>query len=339
MLATVRHFLSLIRFSHTVFALPFALFAALMAWRANSIEPALAVNLGAISGSSSSVFIHDAHISFGGARVELGDLEATKFAVRWQELIGILLCMVFARSAAMAFNRLADRRLDASNPRTAGRHLPAGILSVGQVTAFALASSAAFVASTLLFLPNRLPLYLALPVLAFLLGYSYAKRFTSLAHFWLGAALAMSPVAAWIAIRGEAVMARPADVLPALVLGGAVWAWVAGFDIIYACQDFEYDRGAGLHSLPVRLGVAGALRLAAACHFVTIVLLAVLPLVYPPLSWIYGAGVAAVAVLLAYEHALVRPDDLARVNTAFFNVNAVISLGLLAVGTVDLMWS
>jgi 4-hydroxybenzoate polyprenyltransferase len=333
MLAAVRHFLSLIRFSHTVFALPFALFAALMAWHLRAIEQLK------FAGP-----LRDELLAYSANRnsppgTHLWVTPLARFAWRWQEIAGILICMVFARSAAMAFNRLADRELDAINPRTAGRHLPAGILSVGQVTAFALASSAAFVASTLLFLPNRLPLYLSLPVLAFLLGYSYAKRFTSLAHFWLGAALAMSPVAAWIAIRGEQVLAYPLDLLPALVLGGAVWGWVAGFDIIYACQDFEYDRGAGLHSVPVRLGVAGALRLAAACHFVTIVLLAVLPLVFPPLGWIYGAGVAAVAVLLAYEHALVRPDDLARVNTAFFNVNAVISLGLLAVGTVDLCLS
>src|SRR4029453_3275483 len=126
------------------------------------------------------------------------------------------------------FNRLADRKLDAENPRTAKRHLPAGILSVRQVGAFAAACCAAFVASTLLFLPNRLPLFLAVPGLAFLLGYSYAKRFTALSHFWLGAALGLTPVAAWIAIRGEAVIARPADLVPALVLGAAVWTWVAG---------------------------------------------------------------------------------------------------------------
>jgi len=296
MRGAVGHFLSLVRFSHTLFALPFALLAAIMAWRLER--------------------------SFD-----------------WRELLGILLCMVAARSAAMAFNRLADRKLDALNPRTAGRHLPAGILSVAQVATFAVACSVGFIASTLLFLPNRLPLYLSAPVLVFLVGYSYAKRFTSLAHFWLGAALALSPVAAWIAIRGEIVVQSPADLLPALILGGAVLAWVAGFDIIYACQDFTYDRQARLHSAPVRLGVAGALRLAAACHFATIVLLACLPLVYPPLSWIYGAGVAAVAGLLLYEHALVRPDDLARVNTAFFNVNAVISIGLLLVGTLDLLFS
>ncbi len=236
----------------------------------------------------------------------------------------------------MAFNRLADRQLDAANPRTAQRHLPAGILTAGQVAAFAAASSGAFVASTLLFLPNWLPLYLAVPALAFLLGYSYAKRLTALAHFWLGAALALSPVAAWIAIRGDVVLQHPRDLLPPLTLGAAVLAWVAGFDMIYACQDFEFDRLTGLFSVPARLGVATALRLAAACHLATIVCLAALPLVYPPLGWIWWTGVAAVAGLLVYEHALVRPDDLMRVNVAFFNVNAVISLGLLAVGTLDL---
>ncbi len=292
MLKTIPHLLSLIRFTHTIFALPFALLAAMMAWNEGGF--------------------------------------------RWQQLLGILLCMVTARSAAMAFNRLVDRKIDAQNPRTAQRHLPAGILGVGQVTAFALACGFSFVASTLLFLPNRLPLYLALPVLAFLCGYSYTKRFTSLAHFWLGAALAMSPIAAWIAIRGEQVIQHPGDLLPALVLGGAVAAWVAGFDIIYACQDFEFDRKEKLRSIPARLGIAGALRLAAACHALAVAMLAVLPLVYPPFGMLYWAAVVAVAGLLIYEHALVRPDDLDRVNTAFFKVNAVISMGLLLAGTLDL---
>ncbi len=289
---TIRHLLELIRFSHTIFALPFALLAAVMAWQ---LSP-----------------------------------------YRWQQLLGILLCMVTARSFAMSANRLADRRLDAENPRTAGRHLPAGTLSVTSVCLFAAASAIGFVASTLLFLPNRLPLYLAVPVLTFLAGYSYAKRFTSLAHFWLGAALALSPVAAWIAIRGDVVVTNPTDLLSALVLGGAVLSWVAGFDIIYACQDYDADTRLKLHSVPVRLGVPGALRLAAACHVATIALLACLPLVYPPLGWIYWTGIAAVAVLLVYEHSLVLPDDLSRVNLAFFRVNAVISLGVFAVATLDL---
>ncbi len=299
MIDRVRMLLELIRFSHTVFALPFALLAAVMAWTAN------------------------AH-------------ETPPVAFRARDLLGILLCMVFARSAAMAFNRLVDRKIDALNPRTAVRHLPAGTLSVPAVALFAVASGAAFVGSTLLFLPNWLPLALSLPVLAFLFGYSYTKRFSAVAHFWLGAALMLAPISAWIAVRGQAVIANPADLLPALALGAAVLLWVAGFDIIYACQDAEFDRQAGLHSVPARLGVVKALRLAAVCHLGTVICLAALPAVFPHLSWLYGAGVAAVAALLAYEHLLVRPNDLSRVNQAFFQVNAVISLGLCGLAIIDL---
>jgi 4-hydroxybenzoate polyprenyltransferase len=300
MFAAVRHTFELIRFSHTLFALPFALIAALMAWTMN-----------------------------------LREAPPTPF--RWQDLAGILLCMVTARSAAMAFNRLADRRIDAANARTATRHIPAGILSARYVAIFALVCCAAFVASTLLFLPNRLPLYLCLPVLAFLLSYSYTKQFTALAHFWLGAALMLAPVCAWIAIRGEAVVANPLDLLPAVVLGGAVLLWVAGFDIIYATQDVGFDRQQRLYSLPARLGVERALRVAAVCHAGAVLLLIALPFVYSYLGWIYWTGVAVIAVLLVYEHALVRPTDLTRVNIAFFHVNAVIGLGLLAVVTLELL--
>jgi 4-hydroxybenzoate polyprenyltransferase len=146
-------------------------------------------------------------------------------------------------------------------------------------------------------------------------------------------------VSAWIALRGEVLLVHPADILPALLLGGAVLAWVSGFDIIYACQDADFDREAKLRSVPAALGVLGALRLAAVCHLLTLVLLAALPLVCPqvPLGWIYWSGVGAVAALLTYEHALVRPDDLTRVNIAFFNINAIISIGLFVVGAVDLL--
>jgi len=299
---TLRRLLEMIRFSHTIFALPFALLSAVMAWASPGPD--------------------GAHLQFS-----------------WTQLAGILVCMVGARSAAMAFNRLTDRDIDGVNPRTAGRHLPAGLLSTRTVVLFTLASSAIFFAGTLLFLPNRLPLYLSLPVLAFLLGYSYAKRFTTLAHFWLGAALMLAPISAWIALRGEWMQVEPLDVLPALVLGAAVLLWVAGFDIIYACQDADFDAVAGLRSIPARLGVRGALRLAAVCHLGMIVLLAALPWLCPllPLSWIYLTGIGVVAVLLVYEHSLVRPDDLTRVNVAFFQVNAIVSIGLLVVATIDLL--
>ncbi len=289
----LRLYLELIRFSHTVFALPFALLSAAMAW---------ATNRGA-----------DPPVAF-----------------RWQDAAGILACMVFARSAAMAFNRLADRRFDAANPRTRGRHSVTGALSPRGIAVFTAVCSLGFIGGTLLFLPgNPIPLAASLPVLLFLFGYSFAKRFTSLSHFWLGAALMLAPVAAWTAIRAEPAWAP-------VVLGGAVMFWVAGFDMIYACMDYDFDRGARLRSVPARWGVAGALRGAAACHFVCVALLFFLPVVYDGFGWIFQTGVAAIAVLLVYEHLLVRPDDLSRVNVAFFNVNAVVSLGLLAAGVLDL---
>jgi len=291
-LRRLRHLLELIRFSHTLFALPFALLAALMAWVANARS--------------------DPPIPF-----------------RWRDLAGILVCMVFARSAAMAFNRLADRWLDALNPRTQSRHLPAGVLSVAGVALFTVVCSAGFVAGTLLFLPNRLPLYASLPVLVFLFAYSFAKRFTALSHFWLGTALALAPVAAWVALRAEVAW-------PPVILGAAVAFWVAGFDMIYACQDHAFDIHVRLHSIPASFGIAGALRLAALCHLGMVVLLVLLPLSYPWFGWIYFAGVGMIALLLACEHWLVRPDDLGRVNQAFFHVNAVVSIGLLLVGAIDL---
>ena len=309
MFRTLRHILEMIRFSHTLFALPFALLAAVMAWTTP------------IDSDHSPLTTHHSP------------------PFHWRHLLGILTCMVAARSAAMAFNRLADRRIDAENPRTKSRHIPAGVLSAWSVAAFTLASATLFVAGTLLFLPNRLPLILSVPVLLFLLGYSYAKRFTALAHAWLGAALMLAPVCVWIAIRGEMLLANPADILPAVLLGAAVLTWVCGFDIIYACQDADFDRRAKLKSIPAAMGVKHALRLAAACHAATLGLLALLPLACPQvgLGWIYAAGIAAVAALLVYEHLLVRPDDLTRVNAAFFNTNVIISLGVFAVGAIDLL--
>ncbi len=285
----------MIRFSHTVFALPFALLAAVMAWHEN----ATAVPLKAFSP---------------------------------RDLLGILVCMVTARSAAMAFNRLADRKIDAENPRTRGRHLPSGLLTVKSVVLFWIVCSAGFIMGTLLFLPrNPIPLYASVPVLVFLFAYSYTKRITWLSHFWLGGALMLAPLAAWVAIRGELAW-------PPVVLGAAVLCWVAGFDIIYACQDVDFDRAAGLFSIPARLGVKNALKAAAGCHAATAALLFALPLVFPPFGALYCAGTIAIAALLIYEHALVCPDDLARVNVAFFHVNAVVSIGLFLIGSADMLF-
>ena len=307
----IRRILEMIRFSHTLFALPFALLGAVMAWT----TPASTNGDGTVR----SV--------------------ATVDALRARQLLGILVCMACARSAAMAFNRLADRRLDAGNPRTMSRHLVTGSLSVPSVVLFTAVASLGFVAGTLLFLPNRLPLYLAVPVLVFLMGYSYAKRFTVLSHFWLGAALMLAPVSAWVAIGGQRLFYDAASLLPALLLGLAVLLWVAGFDIIYACQDLDYDRRAELRSVPVALGVTGALRLAALCHAGMWLVLMALPRLCPQLGlgWIYTAGIVGAGLLLIYEHAVVRPDDLSRVNLAFFHVNAILSLGLFVVGSWDLL--
>ena len=295
--------LGLIRFSHTVFALPFAALAAVMAY---------------------------------STPLPGGDMPM----VRIRDLVGILLCMVFARSAAMAFNRLVDHKIDAANQRTASRHLPAGILSRTQVTLFTALCSIGFLGSTAIFLPNWLPLAASVPVLAFLCGYSLAKRFTSAAHLWLGVALSLSPICVWLAIRGQASMANPADLLAPLILAGAVAAWVTGFDIIYACQDAEFDVNSGLHSVPARFGVAGALHIAAASHVVMLLILATLPLVASKA----GLGVAfwvmltVITGLVARQHLLVSANDLNRVNQAFFDTNAVISLSLLVIGTIDCCW-
>lgn len=257
-------------------------------------------------------------------------------------MVGILICMVGARRAAMSFNRLVDRKIDADNPRTQNRHLPAGSLSVKSVVVFTVASSLVFVGGTVCFLPNWLPLVASIPVLCVLLGYSYAKRFTSLAHFWLGVALMLAPICVWVAIRGSEVIEYPSDVMPAVIIGLAVFFWVSGFDMIYACQDFAFDRDHQLKSIPVRLGIAGALRLAAVCHLIMVGLLILLPFLHlwvgPALGlgWFYWIGVVVVAALLIYEHSLVRPNDLSRVNAAFFKVNAIVSIGLLVVVAIDL---
>jgi 4-hydroxybenzoate polyprenyltransferase len=226
-----------------------------------------------------------------------------------------------------------DRQFDAKNPRTAIREIPSGQIGLNTARGITLAAAVVFVA--LSFALNEVCGYLSPVALGVVCGYSYAKRFTMLAHVWLGAALGMAPVAAWIAIRGEALLANPADGLPALILGLAVTTWVAGFDIIYACQDAGFDESQGLHSIPARLGVPRALTLAAGLHVVTLAILATLPLVVPQLGAVYWGTLVAIAALLVWEHSLVRPDDLSRVNQAFFTANAAIGLLLLVAIAID----
>ena len=264
----------MIKFEHSVFALPFALVGALLAAR------------------------------------DAGHLPS------WLQIFWIVVAMVGARSAAMTINRIADLKYDAKNPRTANRALPAGQLSLAFAWTFALAASALLVVAA--WQLNRLALELSPVALAVLFFYSYTKRFTSLSHFVLGFCLGMSPAAAWIAIRGSLD-------LRILILCAAVTLWVGGFDVLYACQDIDFDKSAGLYSIPKKFGVAGSLAIARTMHILMVGLLAWLAVSFH-LSWPAWVGIAVVATLLTYEHSLVKPNDLSKINAAFFTVNGYISL-------------
>jgi len=294
-------FLKLIRFSHTLFALPFAVLSAAMAWRLNVEE----------NGS---------------------------YIPRIVDIAGILLCMVFARSAAMGFNRWADQKIDAANPRTANRHIPAGMLTSKSVLVFTAACSLGFIASTLLFLPNLIPVCFSLPVLLFLFGYSFTKRWTVSAHFWLGTALMLAPLAAWVVIR-PVLFPIP---LPPVLLGLAVLFWTAGFDLIYACQDAETDAKQKLFSIPGKFGIPAAFRISALCHCFSTLFFAAVFWIYPPFSWIFGSAVLLVALILFAEHWFSAPrkgeqPDVDRINIAFFQMNVAVSVGLLLAGVIDVV--
>lgn len=291
LLAGTKTWAEMIKFSHSIFALPFALLGAFLAGRH---QP--------------------------GGRPSAGQLAL------------IIICMVAGRSLAMTFNRIADARLDALNPRTARRHIPAGAISVRRAWGFALVCAVVFVAACAgfwAFYGNPWPAILALPVMVYLCGYSYSKHFTRWSHFFLGSAIALSPAAAWLAID-------PASLgLPTMILVVAVTCWIGGFDIIYACQDIEFDRREGLHSLPARLGPAKALWFARSAHLVTIATLVLLG-IETHLGMLYFCGVAAVALLLIVENSIVHPDDFSRVNLAFFTINGIVSvlLGIAAISDV-----
>jgi 4-hydroxybenzoate polyprenyltransferase len=267
----VRHFLDAIKFEHTVFAMPFAYVAMVLAadgWPG------------------------------------------------WHTVIWVTLAMAGARTLAMSVNRLADRFIDAANPRTARRHLPAGLLTTAQVTAAAVAAGALLLLSAAML--NALCLALAPLAVLFLVGYSYTKRFTWLSHWILGFTDGIAAAGGWIAVRA-------AFAPPVYVLWFALTVWIAGFDLIYACQDVEFDRGHRLHSVPARFGIPAALATARGCHVLTIAAFALLGWMMG-LGWLYWAGVAVVAGLLVYEHSLVSPGDLSRLDVAFFNVNGYIAL-------------
>lgn len=279
--------LDMIKFEHSVFALPFALTGAVLAYR------------------------EDAFATEG----------------LWTKLLWIIVAMVGARSAAMAFNRLVDSDIDARNPRTAMRHLPAGMLTKAFAWVFVAGSAALFIFAAAML--NPLCLRLAPLALAIVLVYSFTKRFTSFSHVVLGFALGIAPAAAWIATRGSL------DVR-ILWLTTAVTLWTAGFDIIYSCQDYEFDRRAGLFSLPARLGISGALWVSRGLHFGMLVCLMMLVTAFHlgALGW---SGVAAVAALIAYEHRLVRADDLSRVDAAFFTMNGWISVLFFVFISADIL--
>jgi len=270
----IRTVLEMIKFEHSVFALPFALVGALLAARTAGRLPT------------------------------------------WSEVAWIIVAMVGARSAAMTMNRIADLEYDRRNPRTSNRALPKGELSVSFAAGFTIAASALLVIAA--WQLNPLALKLSPVALAILFFYSYTKRFTSWSHFVLGLCLGISPAAAWIAIRGSLDWRM-------LILCGAVTLWVGGFDVLYACQDVEFDKSAGLHSIPKKFGIARALLIARVMHAVMIGLLVWLALSFH-LAWPAWVGIVAVASLLGYEHTLVKPDDLSKMNAAFFTVNGYISL-------------
>ena len=246
-----------------------------------------------------------------------------------EKLLWIIVCMVGARSAAMAFNRIVDARFDKENPRTQDRALPSGKINVGNYAVFLVASSALFIFSA--WMLNSLAFYLSPVALAIVFFYSLTKRFTAFSHFWLGLAISIAPVGAWGAIREEISFTS-------LLLGAAVIFWLIGFDILYACMDIEADRANRLHSIPERFGIETALKMAFASHAVMVVFLLVLLEPTVLLGWVYLAGVALVAGLLVYEHSLIKKDDLSKVNMAFFNVNGIISIGLMAFVIVDCVW-
>jgi 4-hydroxybenzoate polyprenyltransferase len=278
----IKIILDMIKFEHTIFALPFAIMSAFIA----------------------------------------SDGLPAPDKIGW-----ILLAMVGARSCAMAFNRLADADLDELNPRTAARAIPAGRISKRAVWVFTIVSAALLVFAA--YKLNPIAFALSPVALAVIVGYSYSKRWTFVSHLWLGLSISIAPIGTWIAIKGDLDW-------PPMLLGLAILLWIGGFDIIYACQDFEFDRTYGLYSIPACFGKKRALQLSTTLHVMMVVALIGVTWL-TNLGVLYLIGVGIVTILLVYEHAIVRPNDLSRVNLAFFTLNGIVSLVLMALSVADML--
>lgn len=290
---SVSSYAKMVRLSHTIFGLPFTL--------------------------ASALFAHEFDVARGG------------IGLTWLRLLLIVLAFTAARTAAMGFNRIVDRRIDAKNPRTASREIPAGTISVGAAWAMTLVSTAAFVGAAAAL--GRMPLLLSPLCIAVIFGYSLFKRFSWLAHVVLGLALSLAPGGAWVAVTGD-LAGWP---IPTLLMA-AVATWVAGFDVLYSLQDREFDAAEGLHSIPVTFGVVGSLVISGLLHLGTVALLVAVHLV-ADLSWFHAVGVGLIAVILAYEHWIVRPKDLSRIDKAFFDLNGYVSLAYAAAVIAGFFWS
>jgi 4-hydroxybenzoate polyprenyltransferase len=299
-LTTVKNYLSLIKFSHTIFAMPFALIGFFLGWTA--ISPAVSV----VPGWHTVIFPNK-------AAALLYNLSMYQLIIK---LILVIGCMIFARSAAMAFNRYLDSSFDAKNPRTAIREIPAGVIKSNSALWFVIGSCLLFVACT--FFINRICFYLSPVALFVVLFYSYTKRFTALCHLVLGTGLALAPIGAYLAVTGVF------HLLP-LLFSFTVLFWVSGFDIIYALQDEVFDKQNKLHSIPALLGTKRALRVSELLHGLSAACLVAAGLMFH-FGWLYWAGVALFACLLVYQHLLVKPNDLSRVNMAFFTTNGIASV-------------
>ncbi|MFC0772767.1 UbiA-like polyprenyltransferase [Terrimonas alba] len=310
-MSTVKKYLSLIKFSHTIFAMPFAM---------------IGFFLGAFDGMeiiygtgqwnlNKTIGLGEADNKYSGRwRLNIEDTKAFYEGIIL--LVLVVLCMVFARSAAMAFNRYLDRSFDAKNPRTAIREIPAGILKANSVLLFTIVNCLLFIVCT--FFINKLCFYLSPIALAVVLGYSYTKRFTPLCHLVLGLGLSLAPIGAYLAVTGQF------SLLP-ILFSLAVIFWVSGFDIIYALQDEEFDKSQQLYSIPAWLGKARALRVSELLHVLSAACVIGAGL-YGGFGWLYWIGIAVFAGMLIYQHSIVKPNDLRKVNLAFMTANGIASV-------------